>query len=129
VLEDKDILQVDATIITGILIMLSITGFIGSGVGKTSFTGLASLVSIILIPFSVSAVLVVQLERMKPSYVRLCAPRQIDKFDSYGIRVCCSFFSLYIIFLVPSNPIRASFKINMRKVSSLNLKGLNRLMG
>jgi ABC-type sulfate transport system permease subunit len=115
VLEDKDILQVDATIITGILIMLSITGFIGSGVGKTSFTGLASLVSIILIPFSVSAVLVVQLERMKPSYVRRVKSISL----THGIRVCCSYFSLYIIFLVPSNPIRASFKINMRKFRPL----------
>ena len=111
-LEDKDILQVDATIITGILIMLSITGFIGSGIGKTSFTGLAGLVSIVLIPFSVSAVLVVQLERMKPSYG---LPHQIDKFDSYGIRVYRSYFSIYIILLVPRNPITVSFEINIRK--------------
>ena len=96
-LEDKDILQVDATIITGILIMLSVTGFIGSGVGKTSFTGLASLVSIILIPFSVSAVLVVQLERMKPSYV--CRVKSISlTLMEFGFVALIFLFILYFLF-------------------------------
>lgn len=96
-LEDKDILQVDATIITGILIMLSITGFIGSGVGKTSFTGLASLVSIILIPFSVSAVLVVQLERMKPSYVRRVKSISLTLME-FGFVALIFLFILYFLF-------------------------------
>jgi hypothetical protein len=97
VLEDKDILQVDATIITGILIMLSVTGFIGSGVGKTSFTGLASLVSIILIPFSVSAVLVVQLERMKPSHVRRVKSISLTLME-FGFVALIFLFILYFLF-------------------------------
>ena len=96
-LEDKDILQVDATIITGILIMLSVTGFIGSGVGKTSFTGLASLVSIILIPFSVSAVLVVQLERMKPSYRYRVKSISLTLME-FGFVALIFLFILYFLF-------------------------------
>jgi hypothetical protein len=97
VLEDKDILQVDATIITGILIMLSITGFIGSGIGKTSFTGLASLVSIILIPFSVSEVLVVQLERMKPSYGLRVKSISLTLME-FGFIALIFLFILYFLF-------------------------------
>jgi len=97
VLEDKDILQVDATIITGILIMLSITGFIGSGIGKTSFTGLASLVSIVLIPFSVSAVLVVQLERIKTSYGRRVKSISLTLME-FGFVALIFLFILYFLF-------------------------------
>jgi hypothetical protein len=95
VLEDKDILQVDATIITGILIMLSITGFIGSGIGKTSFTGLASLVSIVLIPFSVSAV--VQLERIKTSYGRRVKSISLTLME-FGFVALIFLFILYFLF-------------------------------
>jgi hypothetical protein len=97
VLEDKDILQVDATIITGILLMLSITGFIGSGIGKPSFSGLASLVSIVLIPFSVSAVLVVQLERMKPSHRHRVKSISLTLME-FGFVALIFLFILYFLF-------------------------------
>jgi hypothetical protein len=56
VLEDKDIIQVDATVIVGVLILLTLTNITGYA-KQASVIAVSTIV--IIIPFGLSAVLIV----------------------------------------------------------------------